>query len=160
MLFPLGKILTSHSYVISGKTAMCYVGSEVLTAVVKKSSIFWDLTPCIALKVNREWYACYLLHAGLLLDLLLTLKVEVKYYFETSVDFQRTAGRCMPEEKAFRRSSLLVISSWMQLSAVYAFHLLYWVVRTGNAIGFERGLRERTQRMYTWGYLLAGDTSQ
>jgi hypothetical protein len=28
------------------------VGFEVLTAVVMKSSIFWDITPCSPLKVN------------------------------------------------------------------------------------------------------------
>jgi hypothetical protein len=28
------------------------VGSEVLTAVVMKSSIFWNITPCSPLKVN------------------------------------------------------------------------------------------------------------
>jgi hypothetical protein len=30
-------------------------GSEVLTVVVVKSSIFWDITPCSALKVNRRF---------------------------------------------------------------------------------------------------------
>jgi hypothetical protein len=29
------------------------VGFEVLTAVVRKSSTFWDITPCSPLKVNR-----------------------------------------------------------------------------------------------------------
>jgi hypothetical protein len=29
------------------------VGFEVLTAVVRKSIIFWDITPCSPLKVNR-----------------------------------------------------------------------------------------------------------
>jgi hypothetical protein len=31
-----------------------HVGFEVLTAVVMKSSILWDITPCIPLKVNRR----------------------------------------------------------------------------------------------------------
>jgi hypothetical protein len=31
------------------------VGFEVLTAVVMKSSIFWDITPCSPLKVNRSF---------------------------------------------------------------------------------------------------------
>jgi hypothetical protein len=30
-----------------------YVGSEVLTAMFTKRSIFWDITPCSPLKVNR-----------------------------------------------------------------------------------------------------------
>jgi hypothetical protein len=53
MFFPLGKMMTSHPYVISDKKAVGYVGSEILKAVVMKSSIFWNLTPCISLKVNR-----------------------------------------------------------------------------------------------------------
>jgi hypothetical protein len=30
-------------------------GSENLTAVVTKNSIFWDITPCCPLKVNILW---------------------------------------------------------------------------------------------------------
>jgi hypothetical protein len=29
-----------------------YVGFEVLTVVVVKSTIFWDITPCSPLKIN------------------------------------------------------------------------------------------------------------
>jgi hypothetical protein len=32
-----------------------YFGSEVLTAVVMKSSAFWDITPCSPLRVNRRF---------------------------------------------------------------------------------------------------------
>jgi hypothetical protein len=32
-----------------------YAGSEVLTAVVMKSSIFWDITPCSPLKVTGRF---------------------------------------------------------------------------------------------------------
>jgi hypothetical protein len=67
-----------------------FVGFEVLTAVVMKSTIFWDITQCSPLKVNRfrrnmsrlssgsknkpskisvSSAACYLLHAGFLLGL-------------------------------------------------------------------------------------------
>jgi hypothetical protein len=38
------------------------VGFEVLTAVVMKSSIFWDITPCSPLKVNRSFGGTYRLH--------------------------------------------------------------------------------------------------
>jgi hypothetical protein len=37
------------------------VGSEVLTAVVKKRSLFWDIMPCLLI-------TCF--HAGILLGLL------------------------------------------------------------------------------------------
>jgi hypothetical protein len=39
-----------------------FVGFEVLTELVMKSSIFWDITPCILLKVNRRFDATCSLH--------------------------------------------------------------------------------------------------
>jgi hypothetical protein len=47
-----------------------HAGFEVLTAAIMKSSIFWDITPCSPLKVNRRFVllvACF--HAGFLLGL-------------------------------------------------------------------------------------------
>jgi hypothetical protein len=35
---------------------------EVLTAVVMKSSVFWDITPCNPLSVNRRFGGTYRLH--------------------------------------------------------------------------------------------------
>jgi hypothetical protein len=51
------------------------VGFDVLTAMVMKSTIFWDIRPCSPLKVKRRFggtcgSACRLLHAGFLLGLL------------------------------------------------------------------------------------------
>jgi hypothetical protein len=48
-----------------------HVGFEVLTAVVMKSTIFWDITPCSPLKVNRRFEALFAtcFHTGLLLCL-------------------------------------------------------------------------------------------
>jgi hypothetical protein len=34
----------------------------VLTAVVTKATIFWDITPCSPLKVNRRFGGTYRLH--------------------------------------------------------------------------------------------------
>jgi hypothetical protein len=31
------------------------IGSEVLTEVIMKSTIFWDITPCSPLSVNRSF---------------------------------------------------------------------------------------------------------
>jgi hypothetical protein len=39
-----------------------FVEYEVLTAVVVKSSIFWDLTSCSPLKVNRRFGGTFRLH--------------------------------------------------------------------------------------------------
>jgi hypothetical protein len=53
-----------------------YVRTDIQTAVVMKSSIFWDLTPCSLLKANRRFGgtrrlqpACYLLHVDFLIGL-------------------------------------------------------------------------------------------
>jgi hypothetical protein len=41
----------------------CYwVGFEVLTVVVMKSTIFWDITPCSPLRFNRCFGGTYRLH--------------------------------------------------------------------------------------------------
>jgi hypothetical protein len=39
-----------------------YVGFEVLIAVIMKSTIFWDITPCSKLKVNQHFRGTYRLH--------------------------------------------------------------------------------------------------
>jgi hypothetical protein len=39
-----------------------YVGFEVLTAVVMKSTVFWDITPCSPLSVSRRFGGTYRLH--------------------------------------------------------------------------------------------------
>jgi hypothetical protein len=36
-----------------------FVGSEVLRAVVMKDTIFWNITPCSPLKVNRRFEGIY-----------------------------------------------------------------------------------------------------
>jgi hypothetical protein len=39
-----------------------HLGFEVLTAVVIKGAIFWDMTPCSPLKINRRFGGTYYLH--------------------------------------------------------------------------------------------------
>jgi hypothetical protein len=60
-------------------------GFEVLTAVVMKSTVFWDITPCSPLETLLAIYfmlVYFLAYSS-------TLKKEATYYSETSVDFQR-----------------------------------------------------------------------
>jgi hypothetical protein len=90
-----------------------YIPFKVFTAVVMKSTIFWDITPCSLLSVNRRFGGTYRLHlqgrrntffrveeirsrnhllacwflAGLISS---TLKMEAIGSSETSVDTQRT----------------------------------------------------------------------
>jgi hypothetical protein len=47
-----------HCWVLSTRPA----GFEVITAVVMKSTIFCDITPCSPLKVNRRFGGTYRLH--------------------------------------------------------------------------------------------------
>jgi hypothetical protein len=82
-----------------------YIGIEVLTAVVMKSSIFWDITPCSTSKAGRRFGGICLHHQGLLptsslvscLAYYLTLKMEATCSSETSVDFQRTTLHYIPK---------------------------------------------------------------
>jgi hypothetical protein len=54
------------------QTQCTYVGPEVLTMVVMNSSVFWDMTSCSPVKVNRRFGRTWaLLHAAFLPDLLL-----------------------------------------------------------------------------------------
>jgi hypothetical protein len=48
--------------VSGGIASHIFVGFEVLTAVIMKSTIFWDITPCSLLRVNRRFGGTYCLH--------------------------------------------------------------------------------------------------
>jgi hypothetical protein len=83
------------------------VGFEVLTAVVMKSIIFWNITPCSPLRVNRRFGGTYRLHlqaplatcfhAGFL-AYFSTLKMEAICSSEKSVGSQLTTRRYIPED--------------------------------------------------------------
>jgi hypothetical protein len=107
---------TSHT---SNLETVRLVGIEVLTAVVMKSTIFWDITPCSLLKVNRRFGGTYRLHlqgrrtsrasnlppAFTLVSCSVhssTLKMEAICSSETSIDFQRTTWHCISEESTLR----------------------------------------------------------
>jgi hypothetical protein len=71
------------------------LGSQVLTAVVEKSSIFWDKWRCSPLSVNRRFGGIYRLHLQMICS------------SETSVDTQRTTRRHIPEDSTLQNSLLL-----------------------------------------------------
>jgi hypothetical protein len=83
---------------------------EVLIAVVMKSSIVWDITPCSPLNVNRPLGGTYWLrlqvwiisHARNQREIRRqadsTLKMEAICSSETSVDFQQTTRHYIPDE--------------------------------------------------------------
>jgi hypothetical protein len=47
--------LSEASALIRVSNVKINVGSEVLTQMIMKSSIFWDITPCSPLEVNRHF---------------------------------------------------------------------------------------------------------
>jgi hypothetical protein len=74
-----------------------FVRFDVLTAVVVKSSVFWDMTPCSLLKGNRCLLAiCFMLISCLVYSS--ALKMEATCSSEASTEFQRTTWRYIPED--------------------------------------------------------------
>jgi hypothetical protein len=122
-----------------------YVGFEVLTAVVMKSSIFWDTTPRSPLKVNRRFGETCRLRpqdrrssratAELCLppDFTLTsrsacsstLRMEATCSSETSVDFQLAIRNMFQKTEFFinLRSSIECSIRWKEL--YFYFGLIY-----------------------------------
>jgi hypothetical protein len=86
------------------------VGFEVLTAVVIKSIIFWDMTLCSPLSFNRRFSGTYRLHLqgrrnrfskiqqAQMAGRIIRLKMEAICSSETSVETQLTTGHHIPED--------------------------------------------------------------
>jgi hypothetical protein len=99
-----------------------FVGSEVHTPPIMKISVFWDITPCSPLKVNRlfgvtcrfhlqGWRistACYLCHASFL-AYSSNLKMETTYFSEMSVGFQRNTRNYILEDRTFKIQFLCTV---------------------------------------------------
>jgi hypothetical protein len=97
------------------------VGFEVLTAVVMKSNIFWDITPCSPLQVNRHFGGTYRLHLFCLPSAFTlvscsayssTLKIEAICSSETSVHFHRTIRRYVLEDSNVQERILAFLFSY------------------------------------------------
>jgi hypothetical protein len=99
-----------------------HVGFEVLTAVVMKSTVFWDIMPCSSLKVNwhfrgtyrlhlqgrrisfarnrckRRWQAAAYFHAGFLLGLFYNLTDRGDKFLRNVSYFQRSTHCYITED--------------------------------------------------------------
>jgi hypothetical protein len=97
-----------------------------MVPVQNKSSVFWDITPCSPLSVNRRFGGSYRLHlqgrkisqarnrcqagskenSGL-------LKTEATCFSEMSVDFKRTTRRYIPEDRNLHNHRCENLKSYM-----------------------------------------------
>jgi hypothetical protein len=89
----------------------------MLAAMVMKSCIFWDITSCNPLKVSQRFGATCRFHfqgrrisrceAGSKQSLAysLTQKMQVTYSSKTSIEFQRTKQRFVPEDGTLFRDT-------------------------------------------------------
>jgi hypothetical protein len=82
-----------------------YFGFEVLTAVVMKTTLFWDITPCSSFKFNRRFGGTYRLHLqGRRISRARNQHEGDRKQSLMPVDFQRTTRRYIPEDSTFQRS--------------------------------------------------------
>jgi hypothetical protein len=108
-------LCTSRSYLQIHNLTRHKINLSYNHQLIKKSSILWDIIPCIPLKVSRRFGGTYRLHLQSrrirevrnryeacsrqcftlvsFLDYYSKLKIETTCSSETSVDFQRTARR-------------------------------------------------------------------
>jgi hypothetical protein len=82
-----------------------YVKFEILTSVVMKSFIFWYIKPCSPFK--EDWRLWGILFPWLAYSS--TLKTEATCLSKTTVDFQLTTRRNVPEDRTLQYKPFLFI---------------------------------------------------
>jgi hypothetical protein len=113
------------------------VGFEVLTVVVMKSSIFWDIMLCSWLKVNRHFRGTYRLHlqgqriswvrnqhllsCWFLARLIIRLWRWRRCFSETSVKFQQTTRCYNPEDSTLQQ---IPCWKWEKLSMLHSLFII------------------------------------
>jgi hypothetical protein len=124
----------SETYKLQHTSCRQEIWSEVLTALVMNSSIFWDIVP---FKVKRRFAGtCRLRVQGWSLSQTInrhdagskqrlmpvsclayssTLKMKATWSSETSVDFQRTTRRYIPEDRTLQEVHLLPVCMYVLL---------------------------------------------
>jgi hypothetical protein len=131
-------IIISNTLIRRAAIKFCFrrqilVGSEILTAVVMKSSIFWDIMLCSPLKISLHFGATrspiFRIDEWAKQDASMKqvtcrayswiLKMEVVCSSETSVDFQRSTRRYIPEDRTLLIKLCLYIKKKPFLFMIY-----------------------------------------
>jgi hypothetical protein len=136
------------------KTMKDLIGFEGLTAVVMKITIFWDIMARSPSKVNRCFWGIYRLHlqgqrisraryqressSGLPPAFTLvscsayssTLKMEAIYFSETSVDFQRTTRRYIPQDGTLHERFFRTAGPW---AGIWTWSSRIWSRRANHS---------------------------
>jgi hypothetical protein len=88
------------------------VQSEVITAVVMKNSLFWDITPCSPFEVSRRLgVTCRrLLQGPRIRQVRNRHEALLAICSETSVKFQRTTRYYIPEARTLNNVIFLYVS--------------------------------------------------
>jgi hypothetical protein len=81
-----------------------HVESEVLTVVGMKNSIFWDITLCSPVKINRRFGGTDRLHPqGRSVSQARNYPGDSGYFSEMSVNFHRTTRSYIPEDRTLQK---------------------------------------------------------
>jgi hypothetical protein len=95
-------LLFEHLYTISAIQIKIRIGFEVLTAIVMKSYIFWDIRLCSPSNFNGRFGGTLLAVCAMLVSCLAyasALKMETTCSSVTSVNFQGTTKRYISEDR-------------------------------------------------------------
>jgi hypothetical protein len=99
--------VSRSSYLLTTASEQNCVGFDVRPPVVMKSCVFWDITPCSPLKVNRRFVgACRAtyFHAGFLLSLFFDPGDGGDMCLR-NVGWQRTTRRYIPEDRTLETNA-------------------------------------------------------
>jgi hypothetical protein len=159
---PLRKIFTNPCcrLWIQLQSHLFYVQfDEVLTAVVVKGFIFWEITPCGRVRDNRHFggachfhlqgwrisqarnrrdTGCKLSYAGFLLGLFFNLMMEAMFSSKMLVDFQQTTQCYIPEDK-------ILISVLFSLNQTFA-HFFRMKQSVFGLLSFSSASKWKTER--------------
>jgi hypothetical protein len=171
---------------------MWSVGFEDLTTAVTKSTIFWYITTCSQLKVNRRFGGTHRLHlqgqrisrarnqreCRWQASYCSTLKMEAISSAETSIDFQRTTRRYVPEYSTLNVNCSLLLSDrnlnlykyiskfskekivWISFQTLSSYYIWLCVQRRLHdvvkrrifvAFRYKRAKKWRTRLLIHWG---------